>query len=67
MAIIEACPELITLTEFELYEKTFENIIGLIVTESNKYAIRVKNNPLFVLTRETFWNFFGLLLLRTSE
>ena len=67
MAIIKVCPELITFAKFELYKKTFEDIIDLIVTESNKYAIKVKNNPLFVLTRKTFWNFFGLLLLRTSE
>ena len=55
--IIKAFPELVTLTKFELYEKIFGDIIDLIVTESNKYASRVKNNPSFVLTRETFWNF----------
>ena len=63
MAIIEPFPELVTLTEFELYEKIFGDIIDLIVTESNKYASRMKNNPSFVLTREIFWNFCGLLLL----
>ena len=55
--IIKAFPELVTLTKFELYKKIFGDIIDLIVTESNKYASRVKNNPSFVLTRETFWNF----------
>ena len=70
--IMKVCPELENLSEFELYKKVFGEMANLIITESNRYANRDKNNPSFELTEETFWNFFGLLLLsgyniRSSE
>ena len=72
LAITKVCPELENLSAFELYNELFSEMADLIVAETQRYASRDKNDPSFAFTKNTFWNFLGLLLLsginiRTSE
>ena len=71
-SLVNNHPHLAEFDEIGLYYELFGCIIDLLVTETNRYGTRDKNDPSFSITKDDLCKWLGLLLmsgynLRTSE
>ena len=65
-------PNLTNENEIEIFETVFGNMISHLVTETNRYANRDKNDPAFNISYEEMMRFLGLIIIsgyniRTAE
>lgn len=61
--LVNASPELTGATEWQVFQKVFQNMLDHLVVETNRYALQDKNNHTFQITESEMRNFVGLLLL----
>lgn len=59
----EHFPELSNCSEWDIFLKIFDDIIELLVVETNTYAQRDKNCPSFSIDKQEMLNFLGLVIM----